>query len=108
MAIATTAPYVVLFPLLLRRTLDAVPVPLSELVGRAFAPALVMGALLAAAVGGARVALSPDSLVSVAALALGGLAAYWAAYYVLVMDHAERALVRGLVAPVSFRASKRL
>ena len=106
-AIATTAPYVVLFPLLLRRTLDAVPVPLSELVGRAFAPALVMGALLAAAVGGARVALSPDSVVSVAALALGGLAAYWAAYYVLVMDHAERALVRGLVAPVSFRASKR-
>jgi len=96
-ALATAIPYVALFPYMLRVTLRAVPVPLAELVRRAFVPAWLLGAGLAAVLLGARIALDPVSAVAVASMALGGLASYWLAYYGLCLDPAERALVRSIV-----------
>lgn len=96
-AIATTVPYVLLFPLLLRRATEAVPVAPGELLRRAFAPPLAAAVALAALVLSARLALSPESLVSVAALAGGAMAVYWAAFYLLLMDPGERRLVRSVV-----------
>ena len=96
-AIATTVPYVLLFPLLLRRATEAVPVPVAELMRRGFGPPLAAGVALAALVLGARLVLSPESLVSVAALAGGAMAVYWAAFYLVAMDPGERRLVRSLL-----------
>jgi O-antigen/teichoic acid export membrane protein len=95
-ALAMSIPYVALFPYMLRIALRAVPVPLGELVRRAFAPAWLLGAALAAALGAARLTLDPEG-AAVAGTALVALAAYWAAYYALALDSAERALVRGLL-----------
>jgi PST family polysaccharide transporter len=96
-ALATAIPYVVLFPYLLRITLRAIPVPLSELARRAFAPAWAVGVGLAAALVGVRLVLDPESALAVAATAAGALVAYWAAYCALVLDPAERALVRSML-----------
>ena len=96
-AIATAVPYALLFPLLLRRAMEAVPVPPGELMRRAFAPPLAAGAVLAAPLLGARAALSPESVISVGALAIGAMAVYWTAFYLVVMDPGERLLVRSLL-----------
>jgi O-antigen/teichoic acid export membrane protein len=98
-AIATAAPYALLFPLLLRRALEAVPAPRGELVRRAFAPPLAAGAVLAALLLAARALLSPDSVVAVGALASGAVALYWGAFYLVVMEPSERRLVRSLLRP---------
>lgn len=95
-ALATAIPYVALFPYLLRITLRAIPVPVGELLRRAFAPAWALGVALAAALVAARLALDPESALAVAATALAALGAYWAAYCALVLDRGERALVRSL------------
>ena len=86
----------VFFPYLLRVTLRAIPLPLAELLRRAFAPAWTLGAALAAALVAVRLAFDPEDALAVAGTALAGLAAYWAAYYALVLDPGERALVRAL------------
>lgn len=96
-ALATAIPYVLLFPYMLRITLRAVPVPVAELARRAFAPAWALGALLAAALLGVRLALDPESVAAVAGTALAALAAYWVAYYAIALDPAERTLIRGLL-----------
>ncbi len=96
-ALATAIPYVLLFPYMLRVTLNAVPVPLGELVRRSFAPAWLLGAVLAAALLWVRIALEPVSAIAVAGSALGGLGAYWIAYYLLCLDPGERALARSIV-----------
>jgi len=96
-ALATAIPYVLLFPYMLRVTLNVVPVPLGELVRRAFAPAWILGAVLAAALIWVRIALDPVAAAAVAGVALCGLASYWLAYYLLCLDPAERALARSIV-----------
>jgi O-antigen/teichoic acid export membrane protein len=96
-ALATAIPYVLLFPYMLRITLRAVPLPATELLRRAFAPAWALGLALAAALIAARLALDPDGALAVAALALAALAAYWAAFYLLWLDRGERALIRALL-----------
>jgi O-antigen/teichoic acid export membrane protein len=93
-AMATTAALVTVFPVLLRTGLRASGVGLRELLGRAVIPAYTSGALLAAALIGVRLALEPDTLPAVGALAVGGVALYWAAYYALVLDPSERGLLR--------------
>jgi O-antigen/teichoic acid export membrane protein len=95
-ALAMAIPYVALFPYMLSITLRAVPVPLGELVRRAFAPAWILGALLAAALVAVRLTLDPEGAVAVAGTALIALVAYWVAYYALALDSGERRLVRDL------------
>lgn len=102
-ALATAIPYVALFPYMLRVTLRVVPVPLGELVGRAFIPAWALGAVLAGALTVVRVVADPSAAVAVAGLAFGGLAVYWAAYYALCLGGDERALVRSILGGVARR-----
>jgi O-antigen/teichoic acid export membrane protein len=102
-ALATAIPYVVLFPYLLRIVLRAIPVPPGELLRRAFAPAWALGAVLAGALVAARSALDLDTAIVVAALSLGGLAAYWVAFYALWLDRGERELVRSVLGGVRRR-----
>jgi O-antigen/teichoic acid export membrane protein len=97
-AVATAAALVASFPVLLRIGLRASGVPLSLLLRRALIPAYTLGAILAAGLLGMRwLWLEEGSLATVVPLAAAGLAAYWGAYYALVLDPGERMLVRGLV-----------
>jgi O-antigen/teichoic acid export membrane protein len=95
-ALATTIPFVVAFPAMLRLGLRAAGVSLGELARRALAPAYLLGALLALVLLALRAGLDPRTLPTVAAAAIGGVLAYWAGFYALVLDPDERALVRGL------------
>jgi O-antigen/teichoic acid export membrane protein len=95
-ALATTIPFVLAFPLMLRNGLLATGVRLGALARRSFAPAYLLGALLALVLLGLRGGLDPRTLPAVAALAIGGVLAYWACFYALVLDPDERSLVRGL------------
>ena len=70
-ALATTIPFVLGFPLMLRNGLLVTGVSVSELVRRAFAPAYVVGAVLAAVLVGARLLAEPSGLAAVG-LARGG------------------------------------
>jgi O-antigen/teichoic acid export membrane protein len=109
-AIATSAPYLALFPLLLRMTLARVPVALGSLLRDAFLPAHALGAVLAAALGALRLAVDPEGLAAVAAAALLAPLAYWAAYYLLWLRPEERRLVRevaGDLLPISSGGGRR-
>jgi O-antigen/teichoic acid export membrane protein len=92
-ALGTAIPFFVAFPFLLRLGLSAAGVPLRQILGRAYLPALALGAGLALALGLARIALDPDTLIVVMALAVAGVAAYWAAFYGLVLEPVERVFV---------------
>ncbi|HEY1357957.1 MAG TPA: oligosaccharide flippase family protein [Thermoleophilaceae bacterium] len=103
-AVATAAPYLALFPVLLRMALRRVPVPLGSLVREAFLPAYVPALVLAGVLGAIRLAVDVHGLGMVAALALAAPLAYWLAYYGLWLRPEERRLVRevaGDLLPVS-------
>ena len=92
-ALATAIPFLLAFPLLVRVGLDASGARLGELARRAWLPAYSLGALLAAVLVGVRLALEPDSLVAVLGLAAGGVLAYWAVFFLLVLDRSERRIL---------------
>jgi O-antigen/teichoic acid export membrane protein len=91
-ALATAIPFVLAFPLLLRVGLDASGASLGELARRAWLPAYSLGVALAGVLVAARLALDPNSLPAVVGLAIAGVLAYWAVFYGLVLDSAERRL----------------
>jgi O-antigen/teichoic acid export membrane protein len=92
-ALATAAPYLALFPVLLRMALAEVPVALGSLLRDSFLPALALGAVLAAALGVLRLTLDPEGLGAVAAVAVLAPLAYWCAYFLVWMGPPERRLV---------------
>jgi O-antigen/teichoic acid export membrane protein len=97
-ALATAIPFVVAFPAILTLGLRAGGgVPLGELARRGWLPAYSLGLVLAAALVLLRLAADPDTLPGVLAAAVGGVLAYWAAFYAAVLEPGERALVRGLL-----------
>jgi O-antigen/teichoic acid export membrane protein len=96
-AVATAGALAAAFPLLLRIGLRTSRVPLRELLARAAIPAYALGALLGGSLLAIRFGLEPDTLPAVAAVGVAGVALYWAAYYRLVLEPPERALVRGLL-----------
>jgi O-antigen/teichoic acid export membrane protein len=96
-ALATTIPFVLAFPLMLRNGVLATGVLVSDLVRRAFAPAYGLGLLLAAILVAIRLLLDPEGLATVGITAIAGVLAYWGTCYVVVFDAGERALVRGLL-----------
>jgi len=96
-AVGTALPFFVAFPFVLRLGLGASRARLADVVGRAYLPVYALGAALAAALVGLRLALDPEVLPAVLGLAAGGVLAFWGAYYALVLGPDERALVRGLV-----------
>jgi O-antigen/teichoic acid export membrane protein len=96
-ALATAIPFVLAFPAVLTLGLRASGAELGALARRAWLPAYAIGAVLAAALVAVRLAADPVTLPAVLGVAAGGVLAYWLAFYVLVLDPAERSLVRGLV-----------
>ena len=86
---------------MLRNGLLATGVSVSELVRRAFAPAYVRGRR---ARGGPRrrfaCSRSRPAWPPSASLAVAGVLASWAGFYLLVFDEGERALVKSLLRPV--------
>ena len=96
-ALATTIPFVLAFPFVLRIALRATGVPLGELLRRAFIPAYLLGALLAAILLARSPAGRPRWAGRGGVLAVGGVLGYWGASYRLSFDESERALVRGLL-----------
>jgi O-antigen/teichoic acid export membrane protein len=95
-ALGTAVSYLVFFPLMLRIGLGVGGVSLGELARGAWLPAYSLGAVLAVALVGLRLALDPHDLLTVVALLVGGPLAYWEAYYLLALDEDERALARSL------------
>ena len=96
-AVATAGALAAAFPLLLRTGLRASGVALPDLLRRAMVPASGLGALLGGALLAVRFGFEPETLPAVAAAAIAGVGSYWAAYYMLVFDDAERVLARGLL-----------
>ena len=96
-ALGTAISYVVFFPLMLRLGLSVGGVSVGELARAAWVPAYALGAVLAVALVGLRVALDPHDLLPVAAMVMGGPLIYWAAYGAFVLDAEERALGVSLI-----------
>jgi len=96
-ALGTAISYVVFFPAMLRIGLSVGGVSVRELARAAWVPAYTLGAALAAALVGLRLALDPHHLPAVLALVVGGPLAYWAAYAAFVLDAEERALAASLI-----------
>ena len=94
-ALGTAIPFFLAFPLLLRAGLDASGAALGELARRAWLPAYTLGLVLAAVLVAVRLGLEPETLPAVLVTAAGGVLAYWAAFYGLVLTASERALFRG-------------
>jgi O-antigen/teichoic acid export membrane protein len=96
-ALATAIPFALAFPLVLGVGLRAGGVPLGDLVRRAWLPAYGLGAALAGVLIVLRLVAEPETLPAVLGAAACGVFAYWLAFYVIMLDRRERALVRGLV-----------
>jgi O-antigen/teichoic acid export membrane protein len=96
-ALATAIPFVLAFPAILALGLRASGADLGELARRAWLPAYATGATLAAALVTVRLAADPGTLPAVLGIAAAGVLGCWLAFYALVLDPAERSLVRGLV-----------
>jgi hypothetical protein len=96
-AIATALPFFVAFPAMLRVGLNASGAGLGELARRAWLPTYALGAALAGMLVALRLATGPETLPVVLGAAVAGVLAYWLAFYALVLNAGERALVRGLL-----------
>jgi O-antigen/teichoic acid export membrane protein len=96
-AVATAGAFVAALPVLLRVGLHASGLELMELLRRAAIPAYALGAVLAGVLLAIRLGLEPGTLPAVASLAVAGVVLYWIAFYALVLDPDERALVRSLL-----------
>jgi O-antigen/teichoic acid export membrane protein len=93
-ALGTAIPFFLAFPLLLRAGLEASGAGLGELARRAWLPAYSLGLVLAGVLLAVRLGIEPDTLPTVLATAAGGVLAYWAAFYGLVLSAGERTLFR--------------
>lgn len=100
-AIGTTVPYLLVFPFQVRLVTSAAPVRVVDLAREVWLPAYSTGLALAAALSLVRLLSPLDSLMVVAPVAVGGVVAYWIAFYVLWLRPDERTLVvdvaRGLL-----------
>lgn len=92
-ALATSVPYLAMFPVLLGMARGAVGVGLRPLAREAFLPAYLTAAALATALAALRLASPLEDPWVVAAAALAAPLAYWAAYYFVWMRAPERRLV---------------
>jgi O-antigen/teichoic acid export membrane protein len=96
-ALGTAIPFFLAFPLLLRVGLAASAVSLGEVARWTWLPAYTLGAALAGVLVAVRLGLEPSTLPAVLGTAVGGVLAYWVAFYGLVLTTNERAFVRSLV-----------
>lgn len=106
-AIGTAVPYMVMFPFVVRLALGVAPVDPRVLLRQAFLPAWAGGAVLAAALGAVRVVIPLEGVTMVAAVALGGVLAYWALFYLVWLAPHERRLVRQVAVGLTPAAVRR-
>lgn len=92
-AIGTTLPYILVFPLQLRLVRSVVSVSLRELVREVWLPAYSIGVALAVALVTVRLTVSPDTVLAVGGTAVAGVLGYWIAYYLVWLRRDERSLV---------------
>jgi hypothetical protein len=95
--LGTTIPFVLIFPIFLRKTLSILPVTLSALVRSAWLPAYGTGVLLALVLIVLRLVVSIDSLAELIGFLVAGPLLYWLAFYSVWTTPGERALVRDLL-----------
>ncbi len=96
-ALGTAIPFFVAFPFFLRLSRSAIPVALERMAREAWLPAYSLGLALGAGLVLLRLLVPLDSLPAVVGAGAGGLALYWAAFYLAWLAPGERALVRSLV-----------
>jgi O-antigen/teichoic acid export membrane protein len=97
--LGTVAGYLVVFPVFLRVVVTRLPVTMRELVHEVWIPAFSLGLVLGGLLVCARLALDIETLVTVGAASVIGIAGYFAAYYLLWLRPAERRLLRSLLRP---------
>ena len=95
-AIGTTGAYLLLVPYFASFAFKGRGVKARDLAGAAWIPAYTGGILLAAGLLALRLAVPLDHVWSVVAAIVGGVGAYWLAFYVLVLRPDERDLVRSI------------
>jgi hypothetical protein len=96
-ALGITIPQLLTMPWFMRIALREFDVHLADLARGAWLPAFTSSAVLAAALVVLQSAIHPRSLITVLALAGGGLSAVFGSYWFVWFDRSERALVRGLL-----------
>jgi O-antigen/teichoic acid export membrane protein len=97
--LGTTVGYLAVFPVFLRVLVRRLPVTIGELIREVWIPAFSLGLALGGVLVVARFVLDIDTLATVGAAAVIGIASYFAAYYVLWLRPAERRLFRSLLRP---------
>lgn len=96
-ALGTAIAYGIGLPLMLRIGMGVSGVSLAELARAAWLPAYALGAVLGAVLVAVRLAIDPDTLLTVGPLLVAGPVLYWVAYAAVVLSGDERALVRSLI-----------
>ena len=95
--LGTAIPYVIAWPFYLRKSAHSFDVRTRELLREAVVPAWIVGAALALLLVAARMTYDPESLLTVAATAVGGLVLAYLAYSLVFFGENDRRLVRRLL-----------
>jgi O-antigen/teichoic acid export membrane protein len=95
--LGTTIAYALGFPFFIRVILSTFPVSLGDLVRDVWLPAYLTGAVVAGGLFAVRLMLHPGSLGAVVGAGLVTVIGYWAIYYVVWLNPAERVLVKSVV-----------
>ena len=96
-AIGPPVAFIALIPYFVSFAFKGRDVSVSDFMRAAWITAYGLGAILALVLIAARLAFPLDHVWSVLGVALAGVAGYWAAFLVFVLDEGERALVRTIV-----------
>ena len=105
--IGTAVPYFAVFPFVMRVRAGRGAGAGGDTAAGVVPPAYVVGLALAGGLVLLRGFAEPDTVVSVLAASVVGVAGYWLAFYLVVMDTGERRLVREVAAGVVPRGKQR-
>ena len=95
--LGTTIAYVSVFPFFIHYFVKYFPVTVRDFAREAWIPAYSLGAGLALALVALRAIVGLDSLAVVLAVSVGGVIAYFIAYYAIWLSPSERRLARGIL-----------
>ena len=95
--LGTTIAYVSVFPFFIHYFVKYFSVTVRDFAREAWIPAYSLGAVLALALVALRAVVGLDSLAVVLVVAVGGVIAYFIAYYAIWLNPSERRLARGIL-----------